>query len=334
MAPSRGMRSAVLGEATVLQWRARWLSEMLRAWKEAVSILQRRLSLEPCSSRVQSLRSQRFFRHWLQSYKLLQLCRRRASSAANSPGIVAAFHAWCSYGRARQAKEQLRRTAQRFRRRQLLRKTLRRFQGGVEEARDAETRAGRFHGLKAGQLTKQLFGSWQQLVDFGRGSRADGMRCQQLQMKALSGFQLYQGWRRGKIAAQATARSHQRMQSIKRCLDTFKSFIDMRRRTAAARAALHRSTRRRRRSGAVGAWRARSVELRSARRQDEMTAMAHHTRCLLQDLWHLWLFRSRQALQSRQRLRRLELSLARQAGQRRASMDTDVGIGEDIAIEK
>lgn len=37
---------------------------------------------------------------------------------------------------------------------------------------------------EAGQLTKQLFGSWQQLVDFGRGSRADGMRCQQLQMKA------------------------------------------------------------------------------------------------------------------------------------------------------
>lgn len=33
--------------------------------------------------------------------RLLQLCRRRASSAANSPGIVAAFHAWCSYGRAR-----------------------------------------------------------------------------------------------------------------------------------------------------------------------------------------------------------------------------------------
>eukprot|EP00913_Durusdinium_trenchii_P025379 g23826.t1 len=250
----------------------------------------------PGSSRVQSLRSQRFFRHWLQSYKLLQLCRRRASSAANSPGIVAAFHAWCSYGRARQAKEQLRRTAQRFRRRQLLRKTLRRFQGGVEEARDAETRAGRFHGLKAGQLTKQLFGSWQQLA------------LEVLRAEALSGFQLYQGWRRGKIAAQATARtvvlssqvdefqpcdlliyfrvvghvvdrSHQRMQSIKRCLDTFKSFIDMRRRTAAARAALHRSTRRRRRSGAVGAWRARSVELRSARRQDEMTAMAHHTRC-------------------------------------------------------
>eukprot|EP00435_Cladocopium_sp_Y103_P037214 s272_g9.t2 len=150
----------------------------------------------PGCSRVQSLRSERFFRQWLKSYRLSKFAARRAAGETPELWLCAAFKALGSYTRMRHEKELQRRKAQRCRWRLLLQFAWQGLRRGVERTSYCRTEAERRFALKARSVEEELFSLWHNLVDFTRNDRASASRTQHLLMKVFQGFKRYRQDRR------------------------------------------------------------------------------------------------------------------------------------------
>lgn len=302
------MRSAVLDEATALQWRSRRLSHILRAWKEVVTKLRRS---QPSCSRVQSLRSERFFGQWLKSYRLSKFAARRAGETPEL-WLCAAFTALGSYARMRREKQLQRRKAQRCRWQLLLRFASQGLRRGVERARYCRTEAERLFSVKARSLEEQLFCLWQNLVDFTRNDRASALRTQHLLMKAFQGFKRYRQDRLAKASANHIARSYRQKKLTTHGLVSLRSHVQLRQQVAIQRSTLHQRTRLQQLQKFLACWHSWTSQCSEHMRQCGKIAGGHRVRTLCSNAFQLWSFRCQCAGHCRRRVIDLQASCAQQ----------------------
>ena len=303
------MRSAVLDEVTALQWRSRRLLQILRAWKEVASRLSRS---KPSFLRVQSLRSDRFFREWLKSYRLLRLAARMTRATQLENGLRITFEALAKYHRLRREKDLLRRKAQRYCWRRLLRYIFQGFMQGVCRAQQCEAKSEKILVLKARSLEEQLFCFWQNMVDFTRRDRACELGRRHLQTKAFQGFKRYHQQRHAKVVQDQFARTHRCQKMAQRTFASMRIRVQMRQQVFLQQHQLEKQRQCHQLRGFIARWRSWTWQWCQHIRQKEKTASCHRMWSLCRDAFQLWSFRCNTARESRHRLVALESSLAQE----------------------